>query len=110
MNYIKCADRPIVFDDLSKDSEKGKWMLRYGGGELCFPFQPAQLRISTSTGRLYHHFSSKHFTQGSDQNFGLIRSQLAVELSKSITFGSQEDAAEATIHWDNTQAVIPCIN
>lgn len=110
MNYIKCADRPIVFDELSKDCKRERWMLRYGGGDLWFPFQPAELRISASTGRLYHQFSSKHFLKGREPNFGLIRSQLAVELSRSITFESQVDAIVATIQWEDHEAVIPYTN
>lgn len=63
MNFIKCADRPFVFEDLRRD-DSDKWTLMFGGGELTMPFVPESLRISLSTGRLYHDVKTKHVVPG----------------------------------------------
>jgi hypothetical protein len=83
MNFIKCADRPFVFEDLRRDASD-KWRLVFGGGELTMPFLPDRLRISLSTGRLYHDVQSKHVALGTPEGVALVRSQLAVELGKHI--------------------------
>ncbi|CAI5714869.1 unnamed protein product [Hyaloperonospora brassicae] len=83
MNYIKCADRPFVFEDLRRD-DWGKWTLAFGGGELTMPFMPETLRISLSTGRLYHDVRTKHIAPGTPGSIALVKSQLAVELGKCI--------------------------
>ncbi|OWZ14032.1 putative mitochondrial protein [Phytophthora megakarya] len=83
MNFIKCADRPFVFEDLRRD-KNDKWALVFGGGELTMPFLPETLRISLSTGRLYHDVQTKHVASGTPEGIALVRSQLAVELGKSI--------------------------
>ncbi|DAZ97891.1 TPA: hypothetical protein N0F65_012154 [Lagenidium giganteum] len=108
MNFIKCADRPLVFEDLRQtdehDATKG-WHFVYGGGELTMPFDPAALRISLSTGRLYHTVVTKHFPAGVDESIGLVRSQLAVELSKHIylhedsSTDAQSDTHIGDVEW-----------
>ncbi|ETI34432.1 hypothetical protein F441_18895 [Phytophthora nicotianae CJ01A1] len=84
MNFIKCADRPFVYEDLRRDERSGKWTLVFGGGELTMPFLPETLRISLSTGRLYHDVQTKHVDCGTPEGVALVRSQLAVELGKHI--------------------------
>ncbi|KAE9032705.1 hypothetical protein PR003_g10970 [Phytophthora rubi] len=83
MNFIKCADRPFVFEDLRRD-DSGKWALMLGGGELTVPFSPETLRISLSTGRLYHDVKTKHITPGTPEGVALVKSQLAVELGRHM--------------------------
>ncbi|RLN93718.1 hypothetical protein BBJ28_00009853, partial [Nothophytophthora sp. Chile5] len=83
MNFIKCADRPFVFEDLKRD-DKGQWTLVFGGGELAMPFRPETLRISLSTGRLYHDVQTKKVAAGTSEGIALVKSQLAVELGKHI--------------------------
>ncbi|GMF27881.1 unnamed protein product [Phytophthora fragariaefolia] len=48
------------------------------------PFQPDSLRISLSTGRLYHDVKTKHVAPGTPEGIALVRSQLAVELGKHM--------------------------
>ncbi|GLD94190.1 hypothetical protein PINS_up002801 [Pythium insidiosum] len=91
MNFIKCADRPIVFEDLRRDEKSEQWQFVFGGGELSIPFDPAALLISESTGRLYHRFVNKHFVDGDIESIGLVRSQVAVELGKSIHLHDDQD-------------------
>lgn len=89
MNFIKCADKPFVFDDLRREETaeggEGRWLLSYGGGELSVPFAPAKLRISLSTGRLYHELQTKHMTLSNGHGLALVRSQLAVVFGNTIT-------------------------
>ncbi|TMW56010.1 hypothetical protein Poli38472_008658 [Pythium oligandrum] len=84
MNFIKCADRPLVFEDLRRSDATDKWEFVFGGGELTMPFDPAALKISLTTGRLYHDVETKRFPRGDVESIGLVRSQLAVELGKTI--------------------------
>lgn len=84
MNFIKCADRPFVFEDLRRDDVSGEWKLGFGGGALTMPFLPDTLRVSLSTGRLYHDVETKHVAAGTPEGVALVRSQLAVELGKHI--------------------------
>lgn len=85
MNFIKCADRPFVFEDFYRDEKANKWLFAYGGGELTAPFQPEKLKISLSTGRLYHDIKSRYASPGSGgAGVALIKSQLAVEFGRTI--------------------------
>ncbi|KAE9255772.1 hypothetical protein PF004_g407 [Phytophthora fragariae] len=56
MNFIKCADRPFVFEDLRRD-DSGKWALMFG---------------------------TKHITPGTPEGVALVKSQLAVELGRHM--------------------------
>ncbi|KAG7392250.1 hypothetical protein PHYPSEUDO_001354 [Phytophthora pseudosyringae] len=95
MNFIKCADRPFVFEDLRRGDTSGKWTLVFGGGELTMPFLPDSLRISLSTGRLYHDVQTKHVASGTPEGVALVRSQLAVELGKHIDVHDFPDDVDA---------------
>ncbi|CAI5746059.1 unnamed protein product [Peronospora destructor] len=118
MNFIKCADRPFVFEDLRKD-DSGKWTLVFGGGELMMPFLPETLRISLSTGRLYHDVQTKHVASGTPEGIALVRSQLAVELGKHIdvhdfpdNIGAEQDVNALKIgdfEWKNQRYLIHAI-
>lgn len=88
MNFIKCADRPFVFEDFYQDEKTSRWVFAYGGGELKAPFQPEKLKISLTTGRLYHDIKTKYSASGSGptgMDVALIKSQLAVEFGRRIT-------------------------
>lgn len=97
MNFIKCADRPFVLESLARsEASGGDWLFTYGGGEMTMPFQPETLRVSLSTGRLYHDVRTRHVSLGTPEGTALIRSQLAVELAKHMeihdTFSSVDSA------------------
>ncbi|RLN48393.1 hypothetical protein BBJ29_004395 [Phytophthora kernoviae] len=118
MNFIKCADRPFVFEDLRRGDDD-QWTLVFGGGELTMPFLPETLRISLSTGRLYHDVKTKHVAPGTSEGIALVRSQLAVELGKHIDvhdFPDDPDAVEnintlviGDFKWDNQHYTIHAI-
>ncbi|KAF1330734.1 putative mitochondrial protein, partial [Globisporangium splendens] len=91
MNFIKCADLPFVFEDLYQDEKTKQWVFVYGGGALKAPFDPTKLKISLTTGRLYHDLSTK-FDSDTRPSVALVKSQLAVELGKHIIVHNVEDA------------------
>jgi hypothetical protein len=96
MNFIKCADRPFVLDSLVRsEASDGEWLFTYGGGGLTMPLQPETLRVSISTGRLYHDVKTRHVSPGTPEGTALVRSQLAVELAKHMeindAFGNVTD-------------------
>lgn len=80
LNFIKPADMPIVFHDLSHDNE-----LIYGG-TLKVTFDPSKVLVSPRTGRLYHPHSN--------DDVGLIRSQIGVRLSEWLSITEEQDGRE----------------
>uniref|UniRef100_K3WHX1 Uncharacterized protein n=1 Tax=Globisporangium ultimum (strain ATCC 200006 / CBS 805.95 / DAOM BR144) TaxID=431595 RepID=K3WHX1_GLOUD len=93
MNFIKCADRPFVFEDLYQDERTKQWVFAYGGGALKAPFDPTKLKISLTTGRLYHDLRTKYDTDAGPP-VALVKSQLAVELGKHIIVHDAEEGNE----------------
>ena len=120
LNYIRCDDVPLVFTHLldtegeviqdiqgraatpsiqgAKDisvegSEKGKTqeLLSYGGtgNLLTVPFQPERLFMLPGSGRIYHSAPLKA------GGVGLVKSSLAIELSRHFWYkeGSDPEAA-----------------
>ena len=122
MNYIRCDDLPVVFthlldkdgnviDNISNygrenispsdttmelpkecDSVSSE-MLSYGGtgGKLTVPFQPSKLCMLPATGRVYH--------TGLERlgGVGLVKSSLALELSRFFVYNSRADENSAPI-------------
>ncbi|KAI9912157.1 hypothetical protein PsorP6_008925 [Peronosclerospora sorghi] len=116
INFIKCADRPFVFEDLRRD-DSGNWMLIFGGGELMMPFLPETLRVSLMTGRLYHDVQTKYIARGTREGVALVKSQLAVELSKHMDFNDFPNGTDADVKslqvgdfkWENQHYAIHTI-
>ena len=97
-NFIRCDDRPIVFTHiLPGDCPEDGDLLTYNwaGDRLTFPFEPEKLCMYPDSGRVYHPAPSK--TGG----VGLVRSGLAIELSKSFEFGNGETAPPTSFTWKN---------
>lgn len=82
-NYIRCDDLPIVFTHLVDSGTK--LTFGYAGEALTVPFQPNKLYMSPETGRVYHPAQDWI-------GVGLIRSKLAIELSKGFIFTAADDA------------------
>ncbi len=92
-NYIRCDDQPIVFTHiLASDDPEEPSRLSYGGaGELLtVPFTPEKICMLPWTGRIYHPATEK--TGG----IGLIKSSLAIKLSKFFEFGHKGEYAPPT--------------
>lgn len=79
-NYIRCDDTPVVFDELVPSDSANTHHLTYAGGTLSVVFEPEQLVMLPVTGRVYH---SGPANAG---RVGLIKSSLAIELSKCFEF------------------------
>ena len=122
LNFIKAADphAALVFQQLvrrggghagegagdagegagdagdASSSGGGAWALTYGSPSsetLWVPFDPASLRMSAGTGRLFHGAAGTRCGGG----VGLVKSHLALELSERIVPMTEQEqgAAEA---------------
>lgn len=89
-NFIRCDDLPIVYTHIL-DSDRISF--GYAGDKLVEPFEPQHLYMSKS-GRVYHPASEKY------EGIGLIRSKLAIELSKDFEFGKGEDQPPTHFIWN----------
>ncbi|RWS20339.1 UPF0598 protein-like isoform X1, partial [Leptotrombidium deliense] len=79
LNFIRCDDLPIVYTQIIKNSDN-TYHLSYGYCDLTFPFIPEDICMVPKTGRVYHPSLQ---TMG---GVGLIKSSLAIEISKSFSF------------------------
>jgi len=82
-NFIRCDDLPVVFTELVSQSDTDSantYYLTYAGGTLSVAFQPDQIVMLPETGRVYHTGPAN------GGGVGLIKSSLAIELSKFFEF------------------------
>lgn len=115
MNYIRCYDRPVVFqhvldchgniieyeDIATYDNQAGHDVmeqLSYGGVGcgLVTTFQPHLLHMSSVNGHVYHPTSEKA------GGYGLVASKLAFWLSKNFIY-EQEDTSPSHFIWKTTK-------
>ncbi|NXM27403.1 CH082 protein, partial [Oxyruncus cristatus] len=80
-NFLRCADRPVVFTELLP-GPAGQRLLSYcgGGPGLAVPFQPEKLAVFPGNGRLYHPAPERA------GGVGLVRWALASEWSSEFRF------------------------
>lgn len=70
------------------------------GGSLHLPFQPGAIAYSQRTGRLYHPWVGKGSSSSRSKGYGLIRSQIALELCEHISgLGDGDDGSSSTLAW-----------
>ncbi|XP_045521320.1 UPF0598 protein CG30010 [Pieris brassicae] len=95
-NYIRCDDVPIVFTHIiNKESHKIQLLTyAYVGESLTHKLMPEKIYMSPNTGRVYHPADEKY------GGVGLIRSKLAIELSKHFTFGNGECSPPTHFTWN----------
>ena len=82
-NFIRCDDLPVVFTELvhhSATDYTDTYHVTYAAGTLSVAFQPEQIVMLAETGRLYH------IGPANGGGVGLIKSSLAIELSKFFEF------------------------
>lgn len=93
-NYIRCDDKPVVYTHLM-DSDSGKALLSYSGAgnALTTEFLPTRICMLPNTGRVYHPAPAKL------GGIGLIKSSLAIELSKYFEFENGEDNPPTHFIW-----------
>ncbi|KAK3580316.1 hypothetical protein CHS0354_003551 [Potamilus streckersoni] len=111
-NYIRCDDRPVVYTHIVRYPDSagtGQILYGYAGDTLSVPFQPEKVCMLPETGRVYHPASP------SVGGVGLIKSKLAIELSKYFEFGDGEDKPPTQFLWAGkkyalTNELIPLMN
>lgn len=82
-NFIRCDDLPVVFTELLSQSASNSaytYHLMYAGGTLSVTFQPELIVMLPETGRVYH------VGPANGGGVGLIKSSLAIELSRFFEF------------------------
>lgn len=91
-NFIRCDDLPIVYTHIINDGRD----LSFGYGrpdQLKHAFKPDRLYMAPNTGRVYHPADEKY------ERIGLIRSKLAIELSKGFEFEAGDDKPPTHFLW-----------
>jgi hypothetical protein len=119
LNFVRPAATPIVFHSLVHNHDSGDRQLVFGGGDkLVQPFDERRVCTSIKTGRLYHELDENMLrrsrdkadgTPGSHQQYGLIRSSVAVTLSERIVplDDENDDGSGLAFHSPNTIIPIP---
>lgn len=87
-NYVRCNDTPIVYTHIIQGSSSASDLLSFGGAgdRLTVKFEPENLCMLPQTGRVYHPASEQY------GKIGLIKSALAIELSKNFEFASGDES------------------
>ncbi|GFN92217.1 upf0598 protein c8orf82-like [Plakobranchus ocellatus] len=89
-NYVRCDDTPIVYTHIIEGSTlSGKSdRLSYGGAgdRMTVTFEPENVCMLPETGRVYHPAPEQY------GSIGLIKSSLAIDLSKYFEFESGDEA------------------
>ncbi|XP_053402047.1 UPF0598 protein CG30010-like [Mercenaria mercenaria] len=97
-NFIRCDDRPIVYVHLADNQDKGTCdILSYGypgSPTLNVPFQPEKICMLPETGRIYHPADPEV------GGVGLIKSSIAIAISKYFEFGNGEENAPTHFTWN----------
>lgn len=98
-NYIRCDDVPIVYTNVIENKIMKTDVLLYGyAGELLnVPFLPDKIYMLPKTGRVYHPAEDKY------GGVGLVKSKLAIELSKYFEFQNGELQPPTHFTWKNTK-------
>lgn len=93
-NFVRCDDLPIVFTHILPNEHSSKELLTYAYAAelLTVDFEPDKIHMAPS-GKVYHPAPERY------GSIGLIRSKLAIELSKHFEFASGEDQAPNVINW-----------
>ncbi|XP_052755530.1 UPF0598 protein CG30010 isoform X2 [Galleria mellonella] len=94
-NYIRCDDVPIVYTHLINKNEIDFLTYGYAGDLLKTPFIPEKIYMLPNTGRVYHPADDKY------GGIGLIRSKLAIELSKHFRFNNSDGISPTHFYWNN---------
>lgn len=94
-NFIRCDDVPIVYTQIIKKNDVHVLTYGYASDSLHTKFIPEKIYMSPQTGRVYHPADDKY------GGVGLIKSKLAIELSKYFKFQNSETHAPTHLVWEN---------
>lgn len=93
-NFVRCADRPVVFTELLQKSDASYHLCcNHLGESHSVPFHPQFLSMNPHSGRVYYPGVRE------DLGIGLVKSSLAMELSKGFEFESGDESRPPT--WFN---------
>lgn len=93
-NFIRCDDLPIVYTHIIRDaSGKEKLSYAHAGDLLTVDFEPDKIYMAPETGRVYHPAWERV------GKIGLIRSKLAIEISKHFEFADGENHPPTHFTW-----------
>ncbi|KAL5285334.1 C8orf82 family protein [Megaselia abdita] len=99
-NYIRCDDLPIVYTHIIEKDNQLKLTFGYAGDLLTAEFDPQKIFMNPKSGRVYHPASEKV------GKIGLIRSKLAIELSKSFEFENGDQNPPTHIIWNGKKLLL----
>lgn len=99
-NYIRCDDLPIVYTHVIQKNDQLKLSYGYAGESLLVDFDPQKIFMNPVSGRVYHPASEKV------GRIGLIRSKLAIELSKNFEFENGEHQPPTHIVWNDKRLLL----
>lgn len=85
-NFIRCDDLPIVYTHILDAGDNARDRLSYAhtGDLLTVDFEPNRVFMAPNSGRVYHPAAERYGA------IGLIRSNLAIELSKYFEFDGDD--------------------
>ncbi|XP_049872461.1 UPF0598 protein CG30010 [Pectinophora gossypiella] len=95
-NFIRCDDVPIVYTHVINKNDKDMLSYGYAGDLLTTEFLPQKIYMLPKTGRVYHPAEDKY------GGVGLVRSKLALELSRYFEYGNGETKPPTHFEWKNT--------
>ncbi|XP_030387247.1 UPF0598 protein CG30010 [Scaptodrosophila lebanonensis] len=97
-NFVRCDDSPIVFTHLlQQDNGSANLGYAHAADALTVDFQPQKIYMNPETGRVYHPAWPQV------GGIGLIRSKLAIEMSRSFEFTGGEDKPPTHFNWNNAR-------
>ncbi|XP_065089423.1 UPF0598 protein CG30010-like [Ochlerotatus camptorhynchus] len=95
-NYIRCDDVPVVFTHVFRDAEGiERLAFAHAGDLLNVPWEPNRICMFPLSGRVYHPAPERY------GSVGLIRSKLAIELSRHFTFLNGEEQPPTHFTWNS---------
>ena len=97
-NFIRCDDLPVVYTHLQQVDDKLKLTYGYADNSLSTNFDPSNLYMNPLSGRVYHPANERF------GRIGLVRSKLAIELSKHFIF---ENGENIRVSWIRGEFYVP---
>lgn len=85
-NYIQVDDTPIVYTHVIDN----RIQYNYGGDQMATKFKPEQICMCPQTGRVYYPATERY------GQLALVRSKLAIELSKHFIFDKNRSEVRPT--------------
>lgn len=94
-NFVRCDDKPIVYTHIIESDDNGPDRLSYGGAgdAMTVKFEPEKVCMLPDTCRVYHPATPKL------GGIGLIKSSVAIEISKQFEFENGEYEAPTHFTW-----------